>query len=363
MSSYQYPGGPYPQQPVPPRQPPSGPPLPPPQSGGSDNKIWFITCGAIGCFFFLMIVVIISAFVLYMSASKPEGPLADVTDKDGQGKSCSTDSDCVYPLYCILGSCRQLGNAGDTCGVDTDCNAPLYCIGGTCSAGAGAAGGSGGASSVKGSACSTDADCLPPLYCILFKCNPLGNLGEGCTYDYDCQYPYVCDGGKCASKPSGGGGAGGSATPGTPCGTDADCMPPLFCILKTCRYLGKAGDSCAMSADCTMPLVCEKAKCVDPSGGSAGSGAGTQAAIEVECKKDADCQKKGAGFKFCIANQCRKKLAAAGETCQYTTDCQEGLFCIVAVCRQEQSDQGEPCRSNDDCKRPNLCVNFVCSEQ
>jgi len=310
-----------------------------------------------------MIVVIIAGFVVYVSTAKPvEMPTVAADHVDGDDTPCSTDSDCAYPLYCILSTCRPLGNSGDACGTDTDCNAPLYCISGTCSLGSGGSVAGGGANTVKGASCSSDSDCMPPLYCILHKCNPLGMVGEGCTYDYDCQYPYVCESGKCASKPTAGGGSG-SATPGTPCSTDVDCMPPLFCILKTCRYLGKVGDSCATNADCTMPLVCEKSKCIDTSGGAVSSyGTGAAAGAEVECKKDADCVKKGAGFKFCIANQCRKNLSAAGEACQYTTDCQEGLFCIVGVCRKEQSESGEPCRSNDDCKRPNLCINFVCSE-
>jgi len=354
MNTYPTPGGPVPRQPPPPLVP-SRPSLSP----GSDNKIWFITCGAIGCFLFVILIAFASVIALYFAVQKKGGTGGGPVIATGTGKACTTDSECTYPQYCILGTCKLLGNAGEGCAYDSDCNSPLYCKNSVCSSATGTAT---GASSVKGSACTSDADCMPPLYCIVSKCNPLGIVGDGCAKDYDCQYPYICTDGKCAVKPAGTGSYGtGSSTPGTPCKVDADCQPPLFCILQTCRYLGKTGDSCATSADCTMPLICEGGKCAGGSGGGSTGAGGTSPPVDVECKKDGDCAKKGPLFKYCIANQCRTTLASEGEACQYSTDCQQGLFCIVGVCRKEQSAKGEPCRSNDDCKRPLLCTDYVCS--
>jgi len=289
-----------------------------------------------------------------LMGSKPDAFEASAVE--GEGKACTADADCPYPLYCILSACRPLGESGDTCGIDSDCNSPFYCVNGICSIG------SGTASSEKGGSCTSDTDCLPPLYCILKKCNPLGSLADACAQDYDCEYPCVCEAGRCAHK-SGGTQVGGSSTPGTPCKSDIDCAPPLFCILQTCRYLGKEGDSCAASADCSIPLVCENQKCVMSSAQPSTIGLGSvQPKLAAECRKDEECKKKGVKYKYCIAGKCRENLSGVGEVCQYTTDCREGLFCIVAVCRKEQSGQGEACRSNDDCKRPLLCVSFVCSE-
>jgi hypothetical protein len=335
--------------------------LPPGGERGSNNKIWFIACGAIGCFFILIAAIIIvgAAAMAVFSKQDKVSKLEPVDAASSPGKACTVDADCPYPQYCILGKCRPIAKAGESCGVDSDCQAPLFCVGGTC-ANKPAYG-----SSVKGTACTSDMDCQPPLYCILNKCASLGNPGDACAKDYDCFSPYVCTAGKCTGKSTGTGIYGsGSTTPGTPCKGDIDCAPPLFCILQTCRYLGKAGDSCAGSADCTMPLVCEGGKCRNLKGGvDVPSVAGTGTVnFPAECKKDEDCKSKGGKLKYCIAYRCMEELSGEGETCQYATDCRTGLFCIVGVCRNEQGGAGNPCRSNDDCKRPYLCVDFACSE-
>lgn len=279
-----------------------------------------------------------------------------------QGTPCTSDSQCQSPLYCILGTCRPLGISGDPCSYDGDCQSPLYCVGGICSSTTPQQ------STVHGSPCTNDSQCAHPLYCIVNVCQPLGNISDPCTYDYDCNVPYICTGGACAQPGYGGpvpgvGGAG-SSTPGTVCNSDADCAPPLYCILQSCRPLGKLGDSCAIDADCSMPYICKNSKCKNPGGtlSTPTTGPDKTSKPEMECTKDKECKKKGKGFKYCIANKCKKSLSKTGEACQYTTDCKKGLFCIVGICRKEQSGRGEPCRSNDDCKRPYLCKNFICTD-
>jgi hypothetical protein len=194
-------------------------------------------------------------------------------------------------------------------------------------------------------------------------------VGDPCQYDYDCHIPYICSGGACQSSGGYGGGpyggGAGSSTPGTSCTGDADCQPPLYCILQSCRPLGKEGDTCAIDADCSMPFVCKSGVCENPAGPSSvtpNKGKKPKEGTQEPCKSDDECKKKGKGLKYCIMNACKKSLSKAGEACQYTTDCKKGLFCIVGTCKTEQSGRGEPCRSNDDCKRPYLCKNFICTD-
>jgi len=191
---------------------------------------------------------------------------------------CTSDSQC-YPLFCILGACRALGNKGDPCGqtidckagmqctggtckasalspiggpckTDFDCQMPWYCLGGTCKEGSMAP-----KSNVPGSACTSDVQCKAPLYCILIQCRTLGCEGDACAIDADCNFPFVCKGGKCIYE---------GPPPGQPCQSDSDCPSPLYCILGQCRTLGCEGDACAQTMDCLSPFVCTGGVCTNP---------------------------------------------------------------------------------------------------
>jgi len=222
-----------------------------------------------------------------------------------QGTSCSSDTQCAAPLYCIIGACRPIGEPGSPCAYDYDCRTPLACMAGSCSQPP-------QKSTVLDSPCETDDGCQAPLYCILGGCRYLGNVGDGCAYDYDCNAPLACSSGKCAQPAA-------SSGWGTPCTSDTDCTAPLFCILSTCRPLGNPGDGCAADQDCYSPYVCSSGVCsvAGQKGGTAGK----------PCTSDGDCVEP----EYCIVGACRP-LSGHGGVCSIDGDCLPGLVCVSGAC-------------------------------
>jgi|GEM_PF-3215036 len=318
-------------------------------------------------------------------------PLACVggTCQEVSGKGCSSDSEC-YPLYCILGKCKNLGKEGEACASKMDCEAsfncvsgickavplsgmggpcssdndcvlPLYCISGQCKDQAGVV-----KSNVQGTPCTSDIQCQPPLYCILNTCRPLGNQGDPCAIDGDCNMPFYCIGGVCSVSPGGGNYPQGGGTPlGGACQSDSDCAPPNYCILGSCRPLGNKGDKCSYDGDCNMPLYCIAGVCSESNpvqGGATG----------INCTSDYECTPP----LYCILGKCRE-LGKTGDPCGETSDCNVPFVCVSGVCSSSGKQQGgmggagikgggsssvsgTPCASDADCAPPLYCINKLC---
>ncbi|MBM4387164.1 MAG: trypsin-like peptidase domain-containing protein, partial [Deltaproteobacteria bacterium] len=243
------------------------------------------------------------------------------------GHNCKKNEDCYLPYNCFNGVCSRTGTTGDVCQNDSQCSPPSYCILGTCRP-----------LSKKGEACKIDEDCVNPLYCILGKCvTSLSNLNEPCGQTIDCVKPYTCSGGVCKN------------VSGTYCNSDYQCSPQ-FCILGTCRDLGKYGDPCGKTIDCQSGLKCGNGKCEALSGlggycsadidcvlpyycagGRCAEGGGSQGShVGTYCTSDSQCTPP----LYCILNSCRP-LAQVGEACKYDEDCVNPLFCITGKCVTE----------------------------
>ncbi|MFH1438210.1 MAG: serine protease [Pseudomonadota bacterium] len=299
------------------------------------------------------------------------------------GKGCQYDNECT-PLYCIMSSCKDLGDAGAACGktidckaglkctggvcqslsakggpctTDYDCQMPWYCIGGTCTDT-----GQAPKSSSQGSPCSSDIQCQPPLYCILNACRPLGYQGDACTIDADCHLPLYCISGVCQNQGTGGGPSGASTAQGSNCTSDSQCQPPLYCILNTCRPMGLAGDPCSYDGDCVSPLYCITGLC------SQSTPAGQSNVQGAACTNDGQCQPP----LYCIVSQCRP-LGNVGEPCTYDYDCNVPYICTGGACNQPSyggggmgtggggsSTPGNPCTSDVDCAPPLYCILQSC---
>jgi hypothetical protein len=268
-------------------------------------------------------------------------PVGNVQASSQQGTPCATDAQCVAPLYCILGGCRQLGNQNDQCAYDYDCVQPLACIGGVCSQAS-------GPSTVLGSACENDSHCQAPLYCILGGCRYLGNVGDGCQFDYDCNAPMICNQGRCADA-----GGGASAVFGTACQSDANCTPPLFCIQKSCRPLGNPGDGCDIDQDCYSPYICSGGSCTVEGLKGVTITTGGAASAGHACTADEQCTKPN----YCIVGQCRP-LQPTGGICAINEDCVAGHTCVQSAC--QKSVTGTACKSDMDCNPPNYCIVGAC---
>ena len=237
------------------------------------------------------------------------------------GSPCKTDSDCNAPNYCIMSYCRPLSGQGGVCAADQDCVAGLVCSYGICS------------STSSGYACQSDNDCLRPNYCIVGFCRPLSDPGGPCQYNYDCKVGMICSAGACLV----------TAT-GSPCNHDNDCTPPNFCIVAQCRPLSGVGGVCAQSIDCISGLVCSSGYCASPTAGVVAS---------VPCGSDTNC----AAPNYCIVGYCRP-LSYAGGVCAVNQDCQAGLVCSNGSC--VQSTYGTPCTADADCAAPNYCIVGYC---
>jgi hypothetical protein len=309
---------------------------------------------------------------------KPSTSSSSVTSSGAtttQGATCGSDADCVPPLYCILGGCRPIGKTGDSCGQDIDCELPLLCSGGKCVQTA-------GPSNVYGTPCTSDANCQAPLFCILSTCRYLGNKGDACGVTIDCYEPLVCTNGICTQTsvtpaPTPGPTTGVASTVwGTACTSDAGCQPPLYCILKTCRYLGNPGESCEFDYDCHIPYVCTNGKCANATGGTAGGSIGGSASTAwsatvsgyvsigggggggaKSCSADDQCVKPD----YCIVGYCRP-LQPDNGVCTYNNDCKSGT-CTGGLCGTGSTGVGSggACTVNENCPLYNTCIAGKCT--
>lgn len=202
---------------------------------------------------------------------------------------------------------------------------------------------SSGATNTQGATCGSDADCVPPLYCILGGCRPLGKTGDSCGQDIDCEMPLLCTGGKCVQP------AGPSAVYGTPCTSDANCQAPLYCILKTCRYLGNPGEACEFDYDCHIPYICKNGKCANASY--------TPPPVTTSSTTSAS-----GSWVWSATVNANVSIGAGGgggaKSCSADDQCVKPDYCIVGYCRPLQPDGGV-CNYNNDCKN-GTCTGGIC---
>jgi hypothetical protein len=268
------------------------------------------------------------------------------------GGACADDDECQWIYHCINGTCQTLADVGDACSVHDDCFLPYYCKGGVCTK-----------IGALDDTCQDDSQCMPPNYCILGKCGPLRDKGEACAVDIDCVMPLYCIVGKCVASLSDAGG---------PCSQSIDCKSPLtcangtcqqfqctsdqqcyplFCILGTCRELGKAGDSCGQDIDCKAGMKCLAGTCT----------AHAISQLGGPCQSDFDCQMPW----YCLGGTCKDgaqipKSTVKGSACTSDMQCQAPLYCILNKC-QTLRCEGDPCKIDADCHLPFYCTSGVCT--
>jgi hypothetical protein len=278
------------------------------------------------------------------------------------GAVCGSSADCERPLYCILGTCRTPGEEGDACSLGVDCSAPLACVKGACAKIE--------PSLFLGSACASDDECRIPLFCISGGCAPLGSMDSVCARDVDCYVPFVCTGGKC-------GPAGGIPEKyGKACTSDVFCSEgSLFCIGKTCRYLGTLGAACGSDADCHMPFSCYSGTCSHASVKeapvttawsstvNAGVSTGPDGSGAKACTQAGQCVPPDT----CIVGFCRPPQPKGG-VCHASPDCVQQTECILGTCgglKPETEVSFPPsamvCQTSATCPFSCTCVNGACT--
>ncbi|MBW2262657.1 MAG: trypsin-like peptidase domain-containing protein [Deltaproteobacteria bacterium] len=283
----------------------------------------------------------------------------------GMNASCSSDGECSSPYYCVVGQCRPLSDQGDPCSYDGDCVSPLICKAGVCG-NLGAVGtpcksfmecqtGLGclnstcsnctitGQSSTLGNPCCDDGNCASPMYCILGQCTPMGGAGCPCGVSQDCDSS-DCQNGKCV-----GGGACWQTQKGKgeACAYTDECMPPLNCVMGSCKGLGVLGEPCNKDGDCEVPFICIASKCKNM--GQSGD----------PCKSFSHCTSPLA----CINDVCTTcsisgSSAVMGNPCCDDSNCTGGLYCILGTCRA-MANISEPCGVDMDCNSNN-CIGNMC---
>ncbi len=256
------------------------------------------------------------------------GPDTGTTGPSYSAQYCNVDSDCTKPNYCIMGTCRPLGQVGAACKIDVDCIEGLACPAGVCSF--------------------------------------AGKIGAPCKSWKHCEAPLACWNGMCSSCTV----SGMYSNIGAACCEDLNCNsglnPPLYCILGTCRPVGGAGCSCGIDEDCGS-LVCENGYClgggqcwemggVSPVPLSGSTGTGT---IGTACQSWQDCVAPLA----CDTGKCANCTVSGynlpvGSKCCDDSNCLEGYYCILSVCLPP-GQPGAACGVHNDCAS-NSCYNGTC---
>ncbi len=268
------------------------------------------------------------------------------------------------PMYCgadqhLVGTrCEPLAEPGGACAENTDCRTGSCrfdgadCVNENCSdyARDGVCGGLG--ASAEG--CVPYADqCAEGLACsIEYVCVALAEVGAPCQSSEDC--------GELACRSyANGHGCGPFSAQGEACNAYVDCAAGMVCYddqLCDEPGLAAAGRTCQADPECQEGLVCNNASLlanVLPS-------CGVPSALGESCLRDGDCE---AGA-LCIGSECRL-LGNAGGLCENDLHCGAGLICNYAgpaaqgdalgVCR-ELAAAGQPCAASADCQAGLTCV-------
>jgi hypothetical protein len=252
--------------------------------------------------------------------------------------------------------------------------------------------------------CTKDSDCGKGEKCSGhggegFKCQPLSDVGQSCTYTTGCKDGLWCatdstcenkrnDGepcplnnnacisGKCGNGsicltkdgyiPEGSGGClhdsdcgpnmkcsgwGGGGVicqklgkEGDGCTYDDGCEPGLRCRLSTCQKLGKEGEACTYDDGCEPGMRCRNLTCQK---------LGT---VGQACTYDDGCEP---GLR--CRNLTCQKLGTIGQACTYDDGCEPGLRCRNLTC-QKLGTIGQACTYDDGCEPGMRCRNFTCQK-
>lgn len=184
-----------------------------------------------------------------------------------------------------------------------------------------------------GESCDSEDDCLPKLTCVKIRdakeCREDWGLEGAPCVNGQCQEDFTC----LAEK-------GQTCTltkwEDETCSVSEECEEELVCSflvgLPHCSQPFGEGELCLDSNDCAAGLVCEENVC------------------RVYCESDSDCPEA----LICVAPRDHRCLEGkkAGEECQWTEECAEGLFCNDGTYPGHCSDigdEGDPCGSTEHC--------------
>lgn len=337
------------------------------------------------------------------------------------GEACDSYAACVPGAFCDRGqeppACAPLIEAGAACDRrDGGCQPGLACAGdpAMCVAPVGLGAACDGAPPCRsglrcndafdppqcrrgdaGELCDRDNDCLGGFLCNdaldppRCQARDAGVVGTPCDNDDLCQPDLDCnralDGGVCVALRS--------LPADTPCGRDAQCVEGLVCnggfSPATCAPPQPVDGTCSRDRECEDDLLCNTAdwpgRCAGPAAEGEPCGWDDDCAEGLECNErlpEAVCVVTGAGQPGtpCDADSiCAEGLRcdrfgglgcfaprAAGERCEDTFECADGLRCYVAdaapTCdAANRRRRGEPCASRSDCLAELGCSGGQCT--
>jgi hypothetical protein len=314
----------------------------------------------------------------------------------GDGGLCVSSGGCCGNRVCALGFCQTPRTLGEACGPGFPCASGLNCdplSGFVCIDNAS-----------LGEACGPLVQCNPGLVCdplAGFRCvDQTAQLGEACGPLVHCAGGLVCDplaGFRCVDQTAGLGQACGplvqcesglvcdpfagfvcvdqSVGAGQACGPLVQCNAGLVCdplagfrcVPATTPALGEA---CGPLFPCDEGLVCDPLagfRCVDQRVGEgdacgplvqceeglfcdplAGFRCVAAAGVDQPCGPLVGCE---AGLRCSLALRCSHEPGRAGETCDATAPCGEGLFCQPGLPQRCQAlkKPGEGCSIVNPC--------------
>jgi hypothetical protein len=253
----------------------------------------------------------------------------------GEAGLCLSSSQCCGSRVCELGFCRTPVDLGDACGPAAPCKAGLACdplAGFRCV----------DQTAQIGEACGPLVHCAGGLVCdplAGFVCvDQSATLGQACGPLVQCQSGLVCDplaGFTCveARTPD----LGEACGPLFPCATGLTC-DPLAGFRCVDQSVGE-GRACGPLVQCDDGLFCDPLagfRCVDAAG------------VDEACGPGVPCQ---SGLQCSLALRCSHAPALAGETCDATTPCGDGLFCQPGIPQRCQllKRPGEGCSAVNPC--------------
>jgi hypothetical protein len=154
------------------------------------------------------------------------------------------------------------------------------------------------------------APCAAPFVCEQGACVEPGGVDAPCSFDASCDAGLVCISGACGAR----------LPVGEQCVADTECASGLRCVDGRCAASGAAEVACNDSGACGNDLVCAAdfgARTCGP-----GVGEGERCAGEAPCAPGLRCDP--------VEAVCRAP-AAAGEPCEATDGCTDGLLCVRDV--------------------------------
>ncbi|HUQ06597.1 MAG TPA: hypothetical protein VM261_29040 [Kofleriaceae bacterium] len=127
------------------------------------------------------------------------------------------------------------------------------------------------------------------------------------------------------------------------------CVDGSFCNeFQICTALVAAGGACSSWEQCSYGLYCNGSVCANT------PGRGEPCSEEI-------CE-NWFGDRCLPASGTCEPLAAAGEPCEWSTDCQLPLLCEASIC-SDPPEVGEPCVDSGFCRVGAYCSGGICVAQ